>query len=478
MNRFDRLRAELAAAFRLAVPVAAVQLGMMLMGVVDTMMLGHLSAEALAAGALGHIVTFSLLVLGQGILSALDPLVSQAHGARDPRAVGDSLQRGLVMATVLTIPFCLALSDMGGLFRLLGQSEAVIPAAAAFARAIGWGILPYFLFVALRQTLQAMSVVRPAMMAIVVGNVVNAVGNYILIFGHFGSPALGVAGSAYSTSIARWVMFLYLLAASRRSLAGYWRGFTREAVALRGHLLMLRLGLPIGLHNSVELLVFTAVALLMGRMGVRELAGNQIALNLASLSFMVPLGIAGAAVTRVGNAIGRGDMPGARRSAAASLLLGGGVMLFFAALFAAFPEPLARLYTRDPAVIAMAAALLPIAAVFQVFDGTQVVAAGVLRGAADTTFPAGIALVGFWLVGLPAGWALAFPGGLGPRGLWWGLTIGLAAVASLFVARIAVRFRGEIGRVGLHQRPFGADPHSPSPSLPASPPTAGREGSG
>jgi MATE family, multidrug efflux pump len=447
MTRFDRLRDELAAALRLAAPVAAVQLGMMLMGVVDTMMLGHLSANALAAGALGHIVTICLLMLGYGILSALDPLVSQAYGARDARAVGDHLQRGLVMAAALTVPFFLAAWNTEGVLRLLGQPAAVVPDAAAYARAICWGILPYFLFVVCRQTLQAMSVVRPAMIAIVVGNLSNALFNYLLIFGHFGAPALGVPGSAYSTSIARWVMFLYLLAASRRALAPFWRGFTREAVAVRGHLAMLRLGVPIGLHNSVELLVFSTVALLMGRMGVRELDGHQIAINLASLSFMIPLGISGAAVTRVGNAIGRGDMPGARRAAAASLLLGGGVMLVFAALFAALPQALARLYTQDSAVIAMAAALLPIAAVFQVFDGAQVVAAGVLRGAADTTFPAGIALVGFWLVGLPAGWALAFPGGLGPRGLWWGLTIGLMAVSALFLVRIAFRFRGEIGRV-------------------------------
>ena len=447
MTRFDRLRDELAATFRLAVPVATVQLGMMLMGVVDTMMLGHLSANALAAGALGHIITICLLMLGYGILSALDPLISQAYGARDARAVGAHLQRGLVMALALSVPFGLALWDTRWVFRLLGQPPAVIPDAAAYARAIVWGGLPYFLFVVLRQTLQAMSIVRPAMIAIVVGNLSNAFFNYLLIFGHLGTPALGVPGSAYSTSIARWMMFLYLLAASRHALAPFWRGLTREAVSFRGHLAMLRIGLPIGLHNSVELLVFSTVALLMGHMGVRELDGHQIAINLASLSFMIPLGISGAAVTRVGNAIGRGDMPGARRAAAASLLLGGGVMIVFAALFAAFPGGLARLYTRDLAVIAMAAALLPIAAVFQVFDGVQVVAAGVLRGAADTTFPAGIALVGFWIVGLPAGWALAFLGGLGPRGLWWGLTIGLIAVSTLFLARIAVRFRGEIGRV-------------------------------
>jgi len=447
MIRLEGMRQELEAAVRLAVPVVVVQVGIMLMGVVDTMMLGHLSARALAAGALGHITSFIFLFFAYGVMSALDPLVAQAHGARDKVAVGDHLQRGVVMAAALTLPVAFILWDVSPLLRLLGQPPEVIDDAAAYARAIIWGTLPYLLFTAVRQTLQAMSVVRPAIVAIVLGNVVNVFGNYSLIFGKLGAPALGVEGSAYSTSVGRWVVFLYMLGASRGALAPYWRGFTAAAVDLRSHLRLLRIGVPIGFHNSVEIMLFSIVALLMGRIGITELGGHQIAINLASLSFMVPLGIAGAAATRVGNAIGREDMEGARRAAIASIGLGAGVMLVFATVFATLPEALARLYTSDPGVVAMAAVLLPIAAVFQVFDGTQVVAAGVLRGAADTTFPAGIALVGFWLVGLPAGWYLGFPAGFGPRGLWWGITFGLAAVASLFLARIAFRFRSRIARV-------------------------------
>lgn len=446
MTRFDGLRTELAAAVRLAVPVALVQVGFMLMGVVDTMMLGHLSARALAAGALGHIVTFTFLILGYGILTALDPLVSQAHGARDTGAVGGHLQRGLMMAALLTVPIVLGLLDVEPLLRALGQPDSVSGDAADYTRAILWGIFPYLVFVVLRQTLQAMSVVRPAAVAIVLGNLVNAGLNWILIFGHLGAPALEVRGSAIATSAARWVMFLYLLAASRRTLAPYWRGFTGEAASLRGYLLMLKIGVPVGFHNSIELMIFAVAALLIGRIGVAELAGHQIALNLASLSFMVPLGVSGAAATRIGNAIGRGDMPGARRAAAACLLLGAGVMTVFAAIFATLPATLARLYTMDPAVIAVVVTLLPIAALFQVCDGIQVVSAGVLRGSADTTFPAAMALIGYWMIGLPVGWALAFRSGLGPAGLWWGITVGLTVVAGLLVARIAVRFRADISR--------------------------------
>ena len=441
-------RNELAAATRLAVPVVISQLGIMLMGVVDTMMLGHLSAEALAAGALGNILTYCPMILGYGILTALDPLVSQAHGAEDAAAIGGHLQRGLVMAAALTVPIVLLLLDVRPFLNLLGQAPEVSRDTAAFARGILWGILPYFLFVALRQTLQAMSHVRSAAVAIAVGNVCNLAFNWILIFGRLGAPALGVRGSAFSTSISRWVMFLYLLIASRRRLAPYWRGFTSEATALREHLRMLRIGVPIGLHNTVELMIFATAAVLIGQIGVTALAGHQIALNLASLTYMVPLGISGAAATRVGNAIGRRDPTGARLSAEACLMMGAGTMLGCAVLFMILPGPLARLYTQDPAVIAMVEILLPIAAAFQVFDGLQVVSAGVLRGAADTTLPAAVAFVGYWLIGLPVGWALAFRAGLGPRGLWWGLTVGLAAVALLLLLRIAVRLRRPLARAG------------------------------
>lgn len=385
-------------------------------------------------------------MFGAGVLSALDPLAAQAWGAGDREAIAGHLQRGVVLALLMSIPFALMLWDVRWLLRLLGQPPEVIGDAAAYARVIIAGFPPYLIFLAFRQSLQAMGIVRPAAVAIVFGNLVNLVANYTLIFGHFGFPAFGVEGSACSTSIARWTMLIWLLIAARRHLAAIWRGFTAEALDVARHLRLLRIGLPIGFHNSIEICVFATVGMLMGTMGVAALAGHQIALNLASLSFMVPLGVSGAAATRVGNAIGRGDMSGARRAAGACLILGVGAMSVFAMIFALFPHWLARLYTADPAVIAMASALLPIAAVFQVFDGAQVVGAGVLRGGADTTFPAAFALVGFWAIGLPAGWYLAFRHGGGPVGLWWGLTIGLAAVATLFLLRIWVRFRGTIAR--------------------------------
>jgi MATE family multidrug resistance protein len=202
---------------------------------------------------------------------------------------------------------------------------------------------------------------------------------------------------------------------------------------------MLALGVPIGVQISLEMWVFATVGLLIGRMGARALSGHQIALSLASLSFMVPLGIGGAAATLVGNAIGREDREGARRAAEVALGFGASVMGASALAFGLVPGLLARAYSPDPQVIAMAAPLIQVAALFQIFDGTQAVGCGILRGAADTRGPMAINLFGYWVLGLPLGLLLAFPLGAGPRGLWWGLTVGLAVVAALLVARIRRR---------------------------------------
>ncbi|MEA2691078.1 MAG: multidrug resistance protein family, partial [Acidobacteriota bacterium] len=448
VSRRIGLGVELSAVVRLALPVVAVQLGLMLMGVVDAMMLGRVSAQALAAGALGDSLSFSLLVGAMGILMAIDPLVSQAHGAEDREAIAAHLERGLVLALALAVPLSLLLWNARTFLSRLGEPAALVLGGTAFIRGSVPGVVPFLLFVVLRQTLQAMGIVRPAVVAMLVGNLVNFVGDYVLIFGHFGAPALGVAGSAYATSIGRWIMLMVLAFSSRKVLAPYFRGFTRQAFAWRAHGHHLQLGVPIGVHNSLELSVFAAVALLMGRLGVHELAGHQIALNLAAISYMVPAGVSAAASTRVGNAIGREDMPGARRAAVVCLLLGAGVMSLSGLLFALAPRFLAGLYSPDPGVLAMGAALIPVAAAFQVFDGVQVVGAGVLRGAADTRFAAIVALVGYWVLGLPLGAVFAFRFGHGPRGLWWGLTLGLAIVAVLLLARIVRRFRGHIARVG------------------------------
>jgi len=299
-----------------------------------------------------------------------------------------------------------------------------------------------------RQTLQAMSIVWPTLVTIAFANIVNVIANYGLIFGHFGLPRLEVVGSAIATSTSRWVMFVGLALTALPMLRRYLGGVPWSEFRPRRFVKFLQLGAPVGLQISLEMWAFAAVALIMGSLGAVELAGHQIALTLAALTFMVPLGIAGAAATRVGNAIGRGDQEGARRAASVSLWIGATVMLAFGLCFWRFPGFLSRLFTSHSEVIDVVAILLPIAAVFQVADGTQVVGAGVLRGTADTRFPAAIAFLGYWVFGLPVGVLLAYRFDWGPAGLWWGLTVGLTSVAGLLLLRIRARFGSVIDRLG------------------------------
>ncbi|MEM6793709.1 MAG: MATE family efflux transporter [Acidobacteriota bacterium] len=441
------IRRELDGVARLAAPVVMIQLGMMAMGVVDTMMLGRVSEHALAAGALGHVMSFGLMVFGMGFLMALDPLVAQAYGAEDDVAIGRHVQRGVMAALLLSLLLSALMWDLRWLMRLLGQDPEVLETTAGYIRAAVPGILAFLLFTVFRQTLQAMSHTREALIAIVLANAFNVLANYALVFGHLGAPELGVVGSGLATSIARWVMLLTLMLAGWPMFGRYLRGARRAVWKPATYASLVRLGVPIGIQLALEMWLFTAVALIMGTLGPRELAAHQIALTLAAISFMVPLGIAGAASTRVGNAIGRGDAPGARRSAAVCLVLGASVMTVSALAFAVFPKALARLFTPEMPVVEMAALLLPIAAIFQIVDGLQAVGAGVLRGAADTRVPATIAFVGYWLIGLPVAVIFGRWLGYGPEGLWWGLTLGLAGTAILFLLRIRVTLRGDLARV-------------------------------
>ena len=442
-------RTELRATLRLAVPVIAVQVGLMLMGVVDTIMVGRLSAAALAAVALGNLYFYGVTAFGQGLLMALDPLVSQAVGAHDRPAVARAVQRGLVLAAVAAVPLSLALLPGAPMFRALGQPAEVVPIAADFARASIPGVVPFLAFVVVRQTLQAMHLTRAIVAAIVVANVVNVALNWVLIYGKLGAPALGPVGSAWSSSIGRWVMAGVLVAGSWRHLRPALRPWLAASARPASLLPLARIGAPIGLQQCLEFSAFGITGLLMGRLGTVAMAGHETALNLAALTFMVPLGVSAAAAVRVGHAVGAGDGPRARVAARAAMLCGLGFMAASALVMLAVPAALAGVYTRDAQVLAVAAALIPLAGVFQLFDGLQVVSIGVLRGVGDTRTPMLVNAVGYWVVGLPLGSWLGIGRGLGPRGLWWGLVAGLAAVGIILAVRVRVRLARPVARVRL-----------------------------
>jgi len=449
LRNFVPSRHDLAALIRLAVPIVTVQVGIMLMGVVDTIFVGHVSARELAAVSLGHLYFFGVAVLGLGTLWAIDPIISQAMGARDHDAVSLGVQRGLLLAAVIGVAGTLLCLPAEPVFRWFRQPADVVPRAAGFV----WMTAPSFavlmLWATLRQSLQAMKHTREILITITAGNLVNAGLNWVFVYGNLGSPAMGAVGSALSSSIGRWFMFTLLLVLSRRTIGPHLRPWRREAFAIPPLLRTLRIGLPIGIQSSVEFSTFAAISVFAGWFGAEAIAGHQVAINLASLMFMVPMGVGSAAAVLVGHAIGEGDPAHARRVAASALACGAGFMAASALALLAWPEALAGVYTSVPGVVSVAAALIPIAGVFQVFDGLQVVAAGILRGAGDTRASMIANVAGFWVIGMPISLWLGFSRDGGVVGLWWGFVAGLAAVAVFLVARVRVRLSGTLERVRI-----------------------------
>ncbi len=438
---------DLRALVRLAVPIVIVQVGAMLMGVVDILFVGHVSAGELAAASLGNLYIYGLQSFGMGVVWAVDPVVSQAMGARDHEAAALGIQRGLVLGLLLGVATTLACWPAGAVFALLRQPAEVIPRAAAFVSTSAVSLGAMLLYLTVRGSLQSMKQTRAMIGTILAGNLLNIALNWVFVFGRLGFPAMGAVGSALSSAISRYVMLALLLMLSWRHMRPMLRPWRAETLRRAPLLRMLRIGLPIGLQNSVEFTTFGAISIFAGWFGAEAIGGHQVAINLASLMFMVPLGVGSAASVLVGHAIGEGDQPHARRVAASALLVGAGFMALSAVVLLAVPQLLANAYSSVPGVVAMAATLIPIAGVFQVFDGLQVVAAGVLRGAGDTRASLIANMLGFWLVGMPVSLWLGFKAGMGVTGLWWGFVAGLAAVAVFLVIRVRVLLSRPVRRL-------------------------------
>ena len=440
---------ELRALVALALPVAVVQMGLVAQGLVDTAMVGRVDAAQLGAVTLGNLYFFSVAVFGMGLLFALDPLVSQAFGAGDRDAIEIAIQRGLILSVGLAAVTSVLLALAEPVFVLLRQPEEVVPVAAAYARTQITAMLPFYAFIVFRQVLQAVGRVAPVVWTILLANVLNAFANWILIFGNMGAPALGAVGSGWATTISRWFMWLCALGLGWRVLTPYLQRMHRDLFVAGPFKRIVRLGSPIGLQLFLEFGAFGAIGILMGWLGTVAIAGHQIALSLAAFAFMIPLGISQAAAILVGRAVGRGDPAAARRSAGGAVLVCCLVMAATAAVFLGLPSVLAGQFTTETRVAAVAAGLIPVAGMFQLFDGLQVVCTGALRGVADTMRPMIYNMLGFWLFGMPLSLWLGFQLDMGPEGLWWGLAAGLGAVAVMLVARMWIRLGGPIERFSL-----------------------------
>ncbi|MFO0599485.1 MAG: MATE family efflux transporter [Myxococcaceae bacterium] len=434
--------AELRALWKLALPLALAQAGQALMGMVDTAVLGRLNAAAQAGAGLGNSLTFTCTFFGMGVLLALDPLVSQAIGAGEHVKARTTYWQGvwlalltsvLVMIPVAVIPFLL-------------EPAGVAPAIAAGARVYMWWRLPgvagVLLFVAAKSYLTGVGRVGITVVAMVIANIANLALDVGLVFGVGPIPALGVTGAAVATVLCTWLQFAVLLFGFPKAPEGRVRKFQSAEVFKA-----FKIGAPIGLHFIAESGLFSLTGVLAGGLGEVPAAAHQVALNWASLSFCVAVGIGSAAATRVGWGIGREDTPAARR---AGLMAFGSVVVFMgfsAVLFLIFAVPMGRLMSADEGVVQVAASLFVVVAFFQLSDGVQAVGAGALRGTGDTTFTFWANMVGHWCIGLPVAWWLGVHGPHGVVGLWWGLFAGLSVVAVSLLVRFAVSTRRHVARL-------------------------------
>ena len=412
---------------RIAVPVVLAELGWMAMGVVDTIMVGPLGPSAIAAAGVGNSLHFAFAIFGMGLLLGLDTLVSQAFGARHLDECHRWLVHGVVLALLLTPPLMLVCAGIYVAIPSLGFHPDVQPRLREYFGVILWSSPFLLLYAAFRRYLQGIHVVTPVMIALVTANLVNAAFNWVLIYGHFGMPALGVAGSAWATLISRIYMTVFLVVAIVR-YDRHWPTRDRSRVwrvDLSWLKRLLVLGFPAASTVGLEVGVFAAATALAGKLAPVSAASHQIALNIAALAFMVPLGLSSAGAVRVGHAIGARDPHRAAAAGWTAILLGLAFMSGAAASFLLAPRVLIGLFTTDEAVLALGTSLLFVAAIFQLFDGLQIVTTGALRGLGDTRTPMATNLAAHWLFGLPVGYTLCFISGYGVIGLWIGLSTGL-----------------------------------------------------
>jgi MATE family multidrug resistance protein len=421
----------------LAVPVVLSELGWVAMGIVDTIMVGSLGPAAIGAVALGNAVNYTPALFGIGLLLGLDTLVAQAYGRKDHDECHRWLAQGVYLACIITPPLMLLIYLASFGFAPFGITPEVAAPAASYLRILNWGTLPLLLYAGTRRYLQGVGNVRVITLSYATANLINWFGNWVLIYGKLGFPALGVNGSAISTLVARIFMAAALLGFAWRyerkrghPLFRHWAG--PSLARLRE---LVRLGVPAAGQIVLEVGAWNLATFSAGWLTPVALATHQIALNYASLTYMVPLGISAAAAVSVGHAVGAGDGARARRAGWLALGLGTSFMLLAAVVFLVAPVPLIALYTRDPQVMAVGPGLLGLAAAFQIFDGIQTVSTGALRGLGETRVPMLANLVGYWVLGLPLGLSLCFLLHWGIYGLWIGLLLALFIIAATLLAR-------------------------------------------
>lgn len=446
-NRFAVYRPHIKEGFSLAYPVMISQLGHVMMGVTDNIMVGNLGAAPLAAAGLANVAFNMLLLFGIGVSYAITPFVAAADGAQDVKQISDVLKHGFVINIVNSLVLVLVVIAGSRVLYYINQPEEVVTLAIPYLSIVTFSLIPVLIFQTFRQFAEGLSLTRVAMVIVIGSNVVNIILNYTMVYGHAGFPALGLNGSAYATLISRIFMalvfaaYIYYAPAFRKYRAGFSIGNYSSSLFKK----MLNIGLPAGLQFIFEVAAFDFSLVMMGWLGTKALAAHQIAINLATISYMTTSGLAAAAAVKVSYYLGKKDIVNLRRSANALLFLAIGIMSLWAIIFISGKSLFPHFYVSDQEVITIAGPLLIIAGLFQLSDGIQVLCLAALRGLHDVKIPSLLIFVSYWIIGLPLGYWLAFTMDWGATGIWTGLLIGLTLTASAML----LRFRYQISKLSF-----------------------------
>jgi MATE family multidrug resistance protein len=412
-----------------------------MMGVVDSLMVGKLGPAPLAAASLGNGLTFIVLIIGIGISMAVTPLVAIAVGAEKNEECGVYFRQSLLVNSIVSILLVLIIFFAADLIQYFNQPSEVQVQAVSYMRILGFSAIPLLIFQTYKQFIEGLSIMRPAMIIALLANLVNAFTNWLLIFGNWGFPSLGLDGAGWATFASRVFMALALMGfvMNNKFFSKYDVTFHFKSINLPVIKKILALGLPSGFQYFFEVGAFSFAVVMVGWLGTKQLAAHQIAINLASISFMAVLGISVAGSIRVGNAVGKKNIKETRIAGFTASFLGASVMTFAGIIFVVFRDFMPSLYVNDETVISYASSLLIIAALFQISDGMQAVGIGILRGLTDVKIPTAITFIAYWIVGLPVGYLLGFNFELGVQGVWIGLLLGLTTSAILLTLRFNVR---------------------------------------
>lgn len=445
------LKQELRASILLSVPLAAAQIAQAATGFVDTVMMGWMGPKSLAAGGLGAALASLLLVTGFGLTTSVTALGAEAIGSQDRDRLSQVTIQGFIFCLGVSLLAAACLTSGEFILRWSGQSLQTAHLAQSYLYPIAGGYFPALAFVMLRGIVSAIGSPRLPMGIALVGLGINAIGNYVLGFGKWGAPPLGLAGLAIATSGTQWFMLISLIIAIQslpklRSFGLFDRAmlpWTAGQAWINGKLLteLIQLGWPTGLSFAAEVGLFSVTTILMGRLGTEVLAAHQVVFQTIAIMFMLPLGVSYATTIRVGQGVGEGNFPAIRRSAMVGMILGGSIMALNAWVILTVPRSVIGLYLdlsnpAHQALVPIATSMFVIAAIAQILDGIQTTAAGALRGLQDTRIPMLISFVTFWGLGLASGIALGFGLGWGGVGLWMGQSIGILAACVGFVWRI------------------------------------------